>query len=103
MHWLTPETVIVLFGLLGVVASVPAVTQALKRRRTGETYEVSFWIQRAPQLAVLVNVLLLERAFYSGGAFSLFAHVPHAVQLFMSWLGVALYISGLIFLLGGTH
>ena len=104
MYWLTPEGVIVLFGLIGVVAAIPAVIQALKRRRTGETYETSFWVQRAPQLAVLVNVLLLERAFSSGGAFNLFAYVPYAVQAFVSWLGVALYISGLTFRSGvGTH
>lgn len=104
MEWLTPEWSIVVFGVLALLLLVPLGVQALGRRGKGERYEKSFWIQRAPQLSVLLNVLLLEVAFErSGSPLSLFAYLPTPAAGVVAWLGVALYVSGLVFVVGGWY
>ena len=54
-----PESVITYVGLLALVASLPIVVQGFRRRGTGEKYQSLFWVQRAPQIAVLLNVVII--------------------------------------------
>ena len=105
MNWITPEWAIVIFGILGLLGAIPIGAQGLRRRGTSETYESHFWIQRAPQLAVLLNVLLILGAFELSPErlLNLFAHLPSAVSSLVGWCGVVLYVSGLTFLLGGWY
>lgn len=105
MDWITPEWAIVAFGVLALVAVVPLGVQGLRRRGSGESYESRFWIQRAPQLAVLANVLLLLVAFETSreSPLHLFAYLPAAAASVLAWCGVALYASGLVFLVGGWY
>lgn len=99
----TPEHIIVVCGLLALVAAAPLAVQAWRRRGTGETHERSFWIQRAPQLAVLANAFLLERAFSPGGLPGVLPHLPSGVAAAVGWVGAALYVSGLVFVIGGWY
>ena len=105
MNGITPEWAIVIFGVLALLGAIPIGVQGLRRRGTSASYESRFWIQRAPQLAVLLNILLIERAFELSpeSRLSLFAHLPSAVSSLVAWCGVVLYVSGLTFLLGGWY
>ncbi len=105
MNGITPEWAIVIFGVLALLGAIPIGVQGLRRRGTSATYESRFWIQRAPQLAVLLNALLIERAFELSpeSLLNLFAHLPSAVSSLVAWCGVVLYVSGLTFLLGGWY
>ncbi len=100
-----PEAVIDCAAVLALVASLPVAVQALRRRGTGDTYESLFWVQRAPQIAVLLNIVLIVAAFeLPGGRMgSLFAHLPSGASGLVAWCGVALYLSGLIFVVGGWY
>ena len=73
-----PETVIDYAAVLALVASLPIALQGLRRRGTGDTYESLFWVQRAPQIAGLLNFALIVAAFVlpGGRMSSLFAHLP---------------------------
>ncbi len=105
MNEITPEWAIVIFGVLALLGLIPIGVQGLRRRGTSATYESRFWIQRAPQVAVLLNVLLIERAFELSpdSLLDLFAHLPSAISSLVAWCGVVLYVSGLTFLLGGWY
>lgn len=100
-----PESVITYAGILALVASLPIAIQGLRRRGTGDTYESLFWVQRAPQLAVLLNVVVIVVAFElpREGMGNLFAHLPSWASGLVSWFGVALYLSGLVFVVGGWY
>ncbi len=102
MNWITPEWAIVIFGILALFGAIPIGVQGLRRRGTSEAYESLFWIQRAPQLAVLLNALLILGASPER-LLNLFAHLPSAVSSLVGWCGVVLYVSGLTFLLGGWY
>jgi len=100
-----PESVITYAGLLALVASLPIAVQGVRRRGTGATHESLFWVQRAPQIAVLLNIVLIVAAFELSpdGVGNLFAHLPLAASGLVAWCGVALYLSGLIFVVGGWY
>ncbi len=102
MNRITPEWAIVIFGVLALLGAIPIGVQGLRRRGTSATYESRFWIQRAPQLAVLLNALLILGASPER-LLNLFAHLPSAVSSLVGWCGVVLYVSGLTFLLGGWY
>ena len=105
MIWITPEWAIVSISSLAVLGAIPIAVQGLRRRGTSDTYESLFWTQRAPQLAVLLNVLLLLAAFESPpeSMMNLFSYLPPSVSNLIAWCGVVLYVSGLTFLLGGWY
>jgi protein-S-isoprenylcysteine O-methyltransferase Ste14 len=100
-----PESVITYAGFLALVASLPIAVQGLRRRGTGDRYESRFSVQRAPQIAVLLNVVLIVAAFESPRERmgNLFAYVPAGESGLLVWFGVALYLSGLIFVVGGWY
>jgi len=98
-------TMIELLGCIALLAAVPILVQGFRRRATGKTYESTFSIQRAPQLAALANGLLILGVFYlfPTGPLDLSAYLPSATTRLIAWLGVLLYLSGLIFILGGYY
>jgi protein-S-isoprenylcysteine O-methyltransferase Ste14 len=100
-----PESLITYAGLVALVASLPIVARGLRRRGTGVKYESLFWMQRAPQIAVFLNVVLIVAAFElpRGRMGNLFTHVPAEASGLIAWFGVALYLSGLTFLVGGWY
>lgn len=100
-----PESVIAYAGLLAVLASLPIAVRGLRRRGTGERYESLFWVQRAPQVAVLLNAVLVVVAFEipRPGLVNLYTHLPSRASGLLAWSGVALYLSGLIFVVGGWY
>ncbi len=102
MNWITPEWAIAFFSIIALFGAIPIGVQGLRRRGTSETHESLFWIQRAPQLAVLLNALLILGASPER-LLNLFAHLPSAVSSLVGWCGVVLYVSGLTFLLGGWY
>ena len=100
-----PESVITVAGLLALVASLPILVRGIRRRGTGERYESVFWVQRAPQIAVLLNGALIVAAFElpRERISNLFAFLPEEASGLVAWLGVALFLSGLIFVVGGWY
>jgi protein-S-isoprenylcysteine O-methyltransferase Ste14 len=102
---INPESVIAYAGLLALVAALPIVVQGIKRRGTGEKHESLFWVQRAPQFAVILDVLLLGAAFESPQEWmvNLFALLPTGASALIAWFGVAIYLSGIVFLVGGWY
>lgn len=100
-----PESIIAYLGALALVASLPIAVRGIRRRGTGDRYEPLFRVQRAPQIAVLVNILLIVSAFEfereSMG--NVFAHLPSQASGLVAWCGVALYLSGLVFVVGGWY
>jgi protein-S-isoprenylcysteine O-methyltransferase Ste14 len=100
-----PESVIAYAGLLGLVAALPIVVRGLRRRGTGETHEALFWVQRAPQIAVLLNVFVIVATFElpQERMVDVFAQLPPEASGLIAWFGVAIYLSGLAFVVGGWY
>jgi protein-S-isoprenylcysteine O-methyltransferase Ste14 len=108
------------------LCAAPALLRGLLRRGTGPRYERSFWIQRAPQLAIAVSLLLAMVAFEAielrlgsgvpafGRAFfealgralplvSLAVVLPAGLAAAAAWAGVVVVATGVVFLLGGLY
>jgi len=100
-----PESVVTYAGILALVASFPIAVQGIKRRGTGDNYESLFWVQRAPQIAVLLNLVAIIAAFElpREGMANMHAYLPSWASALAAWFGVALYLSGLIFVVGGWY
>ena len=100
-----PEHVIDYGAILAVFLSLPVLVQGLRRRGTGRKYESLFWVQRAPQIAVLLNigVVLAAFEFPRAGTMGLFGQLPSGAVAVVAWCGVGLYLSGLGFLVGGWY
>lgn len=108
-----PTTVLVVFVMIGVILSTPVLFKGFSRRGKGIKYEKSFLIQRAPQLMTGFTVFLI---MISGLAFngylpfmdSLVPFIvlqtgsePQGLSLAISWLGNLIFLSGLVFMIGG--
>jgi protein-S-isoprenylcysteine O-methyltransferase Ste14 len=106
----------VVIGLvsIGAVFSVPVLAKGFSRRGKGVFYEANFLLQRAPQLVSLANIAVIAfSTFFLNGWFkslsglvpfiSLSAQAPEGILVGISWLGVAILISGLIFMIGGWY
>ena len=102
---INPESVITYAGLLALVASLPIIVRGIRRRGTGETHESLFWIQRAPQIAVVLNVFLIVAAFElpQERMVNVLAQLPPEASGLIGWLGVAVYLSGIGFVVGGWY
>jgi len=106
-----PTVVTVALVTVGAVIAAPVLTKAFIRRGTGVKYEKNFIIQRAPQFASVATIFALVPAFlmYSDVIKADWAHPiitlgqgePQGITLIISWLGIAILISGLIFMIGG--
>jgi protein-S-isoprenylcysteine O-methyltransferase Ste14 len=100
-----PESVITYVGLLALVASLPIVVQGFRRRGTGEKYQSLFWVQRAPQIAVFLNVVIIVVAFElpHQRMVNVFSQLPTDASGLIAWSGVGIYLSGIVFVVGGWY
>lgn len=111
MSFNAPTLVTVALVAIGAVISAPVLTKGFIRRGTGVKYEKNFLIQRAPQLASVLTIFALVPTFliYSDVIKADWAHPwltigqgePVGAAMIISWLGVAILLSGLIFMIGG--
>ncbi len=111
MSFNAPTLVTVALVSVGALIAAPVLTKAFMRRGTGVMYEKNFIIQRAPQYASVATIFALIPAFlmYSDVIKADWAHPfitlgqgePTGITMFISWLGIAILISGLIFMIGG--
>ncbi|HEY9789499.1 MAG TPA: methyltransferase [Candidatus Obscuribacterales bacterium] len=102
-------------GLIGTgaIVATPALYRAFKRRGKGVFYENDYLIQRAPQMATLANVICIALAFLAYNNMGLDASLqplftlgnvmPPAAAGLVSWIGVLLIMSGLVFMVGGWY
>lgn len=108
-----PTLATIFLTSIGIVVSVPVLAKGFSRRGKGVKYERDFVIQRAPQLMSLLNIALVALSFltYSNlinapalvPYFALTTGNPHGILRIVSWLGVLILLSGLIFMIGGWY
>jgi protein-S-isoprenylcysteine O-methyltransferase Ste14 len=101
----------------GAIVATPVLIKGFTRRGSGVKYENNFLIQRAPQFLSLVNIILIVIAFLLYGDvpitlpldrsqlmfFVLGQGQPTGLVAWMSWLGVLILASGMIFMIGGWY
>jgi len=102
-------------GLLvtGGIVATPVLVRGFKRRGTGTFYEQNYMIQRAPQMATLANVVVIVLAFLAANSIAfggelqplltLATVMPATASQVVSWLGVLVFLSGLVFMIGGWY
>lgn len=107
-----PTLVLLIFLGIGVLFAAPVLIKGFLRRGKGVKYEKDFLIQRAPQLTSVFTIFLLV---VSGLIYNGIINAPAAVPfialysgknptgfaLYMSWFGMLIFLSGLIFMIGG--
>lgn len=105
-----PTLITCLLLACGIVASTPVLIQGFRRRGKGINYEHNFLIQRAPQLASFITALFIFLSFLSYNGvlptqpwLSLALTLPEGSAAVISWLGIAILFSGLIFMIGGWY
>lgn len=110
--------------MVGVLAAIPVLVAGFRRRGTGVVYEHSFVTQSLPRVLLAVGFLVAAAAFEAitldadGGSAvdRVPAGVPTVALLLsvanvlprgwagaVSWLGLALSASGLVFVVGGWY
>lgn len=110
-----PSVVMLSILAIGVLFAAPVLFKGFARRGKGVKYEQDFLIQRAPQL---VSVLTI---FFIAGCYFMYNKIlpappaaipflvldstkaPEGAALIMSWVGIAILVSGLIFMIGGWY
>lgn len=102
-------------GLLvtGIIVAAPVLYKGFSRRGKGVFYEQNYMIQRAPQMATLANVVVIVISFLAAnnllippGAqplLTLATIMPGTIAAVISWLGVLIFMSGLVFMIGGWY
>lgn len=113
MHLNSPTIATLVLVSAGVVFSFPVLFQGFKRRGKGVRYEQDFLIQRAPQLASIANIVLVVFCYVAFNhilkgslvvpLLTVAALLPGEVQTAISWIGVAMLFSGLVFMIGGWY
>lgn len=110
-----PSLILVILVSIGVLLAAPVLFKGFSRRGKGVKYEQDFLIQRAPQLVSGFTVILVTISvlIYNGIIPQFPGTVPFIVMttgknpeglaLIVSWLGIAIFISGLIFMIGGWY
>lgn len=103
---------IILAGV-GAVLSVPVLYQGFKRRGKGVLYEQDFVIQRAPQYTSIATIGLIVVGFLAynhllstglpPALLTLAPLLPAVASDIISWTGVTLLFSGLVFMIGGWY
>ncbi len=111
MSFNLPTVVTVALVGIAAVISAPVLAKGFIRRGTGVKYEKNFLIQRAPQLASVATIVGLVPSFliycdiikidWAHPILTLGQGEPQGAAMIVSWLGVAILISGLIFMVGG--
>jgi len=111
---LTTSTIITLLLVAcGAIFATPVLIQGFRRRGKGVKYERNFLIQRAPQLASLLTIAVIALSFaslngvsvdgLSPALFSWANLLPAVLSQSISWLGIAILFSGMIFMIGGWY
>lgn len=102
-------------GLLvtGIVVATPVLYRGFQRRGKGVFYEQNYMIQRAPQMATLANVVFIVLGFLAANnlvlpesfhpLLTLATIMPAGIAAALSWLGVLIFMSGLVFMIGGWY
>jgi protein-S-isoprenylcysteine O-methyltransferase Ste14 len=115
MYLNSPTLCTCLLAVGGAVVAAPVLIKGFKRRGSGTKYERNFLIQRAPQFLSLLNVLLIVLAFLlyidfplplaesQLIPFVLSRGEPTGIAAWISWLGVLILTSGMIFMIGGWY
>ncbi len=110
-----PSLVLLVLVGIAVLLATPVLFKGFSRRGKGVKYEKDFLIQRAPQLVSVFTIFLIAVSFllYNGivpafsGAIPFIVltsgKAPEGIALAISWLGNAILISGLIFMIGGWY
>ena len=108
-----PTIILLVLVSIGVCLSTPVLFKGFSRRGSGIKYEKNFLIQRAPQLMSGFTVFLI---IFSGLAYNNYFQSisnlvpfivldtslePQGVALIVSWIGVGIFLSGLVFMIGG--
>jgi protein-S-isoprenylcysteine O-methyltransferase Ste14 len=112
MHINLPTIATCSIVIAGAMIATPVLVRGFVRRGTGVKYERNFLIQRAPQWATLLNVLMLVWAYLSyNSLLNQFSYThpfltlgdgePQGVLSSIAWLGVAILVSGMVFMIGG--
>lgn len=110
MQFSLPTITTVVLVSIGAVIAAPVLYKAFARRGSGVLYEKNFIIQRAPQYSTLVNVILIAFAHFALNGMNVGFDrailtqaliLPPPVGEIIQWTGVAILISGLIFMVGG--
>ena len=110
----TATKVTLLLVSVGAIAATPVLIQGFKRRGKGVKYERNFLIQRAPQLASVIDIIVITISFLAGndllsgldGLLPILAQgklMPAPIETLTSWLGIIILSSGLVFMIGGWY
>lgn len=104
----------ILITATGAIVAAPVLFQGFRRRGSGVKYERNFLIQRAPQLMSVANIAVITLCFIA--QLNVFAGLqpfrpfltqnhllPGLVATIISWLGVMVLVSGMIFMIGGWY
>ena len=115
MNFKSPTDLLLLLVGVGALLAAPVLFRGFSRRGKGVQYEKNFLIQRAPQLASVAAILLVVIAILlHNGRWGPFpGMIPFAIlgldgllegpALVISWLGIAILVSGLVFMIGGWY
>jgi len=114
MNFFNPPTLVtVILFSIGVALGIPVLAKGFSRRGKGVVYQADFLLQRAPQLISVANIFLIILSFlvYKNDVknmpmarlFSISEGTPSSVETVISWIGVAILLSGLIFMVGGWY
>ena len=113
MHLNLPTLASVLLVAFGGALSAPVLYRGFSRRGKGVKYESNFLIQRAPQLASGLAAVLITFSFLGfnhilkghgvAPILTLAPLMPRVAGLIVAWIGVALLLCGLIFMIGGWY
>jgi protein-S-isoprenylcysteine O-methyltransferase Ste14 len=114
MHFNCPTIATVSIVTIGAFIAAPVLIKGFTRRGTGVMYEKSFVIQRAPQLAIVINLCLIVLAYlvynrviegisWAFPILTLTEGEPQGFPAIVAWLGVALLASGMVFMIGGWY
>ena len=108
-----PTLVTIALVVIGAIVATPVLAKGFGRAGKGVFYERNFWIQRAPQFASLIAIALIAFGFFAYNDvivppeakpfLTMADFLPPMVAQVVSWLGVAILLSGLIFMIGGWY
>ncbi|MBX9668009.1 MAG: isoprenylcysteine carboxylmethyltransferase family protein [Candidatus Obscuribacterales bacterium] len=107
-----PTLVLLLLLAVAVAVAAPVLIKGFMRRGKGVKYEQDFLIQRAPQLmSVFTIFLLIVTGMIANDIIQIPGVVPFVAlstsktltgfPLYMAWFGNVIFVSGLIFMVGG--
>ena len=107
-----PTLVLLICLGIGAAIAAPVLIKGFMRRGKGVKYEQSFVLQRAPQLMSVFTIFLL---IVTGMVYNDIIQIPGTVPfvslvaskaptgfpLYLSWFGLLIFLSGLVFMIGG--